>query len=420
MRRAIPFLALVAIACSQGARGSSSGSPPASSVSTAAATDARSGEDDEARPTEPFTDGQRAFLGAKDALLHGYYRDTISEDDLYRAALEGMLEHVDPQMKRWNKLLSPSELGEIQSELKGELVGVGVQIDFHPDTGHIVVLGTVPGSPAERAGMIAADEILSIDGKLYKGRTLHDVVGDIRGKAGVTLTLSVLRDDRVLSMTVARAAIGYAPAVSMTLPGAVGYLRLRSFSAKTPTAARAALDDLVKAGSRALVVDLRGNPGGSFDDAVATAGLLLPPGTVVVQTEGRGHKVEKFASQGPGLLPIAPVAVLIDPGTSSGAEFIAATLQEQRHATLVGGHTFGKWSVQRLDDLPNGYAIKYTSQLFRSPAGRSFEGTGLPPDVDVSMDARDIEKAQSITQDAAKRLSADVQLRTAVALLRSP
>lgn len=185
---------------------------------------------------------------------------------------------------------------------------------------------------------------------------------------------------------------------------------LHDFSSKSPEATRKALEDLAKQSPKALVVDLRGNHGGSFEDAVAVAELLLPKGK-------RGKKEEQIVSKGPGLLADVPTAVLVNGATSSGGEFIAAALQEGCKAKLVGARPFGKWSVQKIDDLSNGHALKYTVSLFRTPSGRSFEGQGLAPDVEVAMDEKDCGKAQALT-DPTKRQDHDPQLRTATVIIR--
>jgi carboxyl-terminal processing protease len=195
----------------------------------------------------------------------------------------------------------------------------------------------------------------------------------------------------------------------------VGYVHIPSFTEKTPAQVKEALDDLATKNVTSLVVDLRQNPGGSFDSAVATAELLLPDNSGIVTLKKRGKDEEKYVAKSKGILTALPLAVLVSNGTSSGAEFVTGALQEGRHARVVGQHTMGKWSVQSLDDLPNGYAFKYTVSLFKTPSGRSFEGTGLAPDVEVSMDERELARAN--VAKPADRLAVDVQLRTARELL---
>jgi len=368
-------------------------------------------------PAEPFRDGARVFAQVKDALLAHYYREGIGEDDLYRAATEGMLEHADPAMSKWNKLLTPAELADLHADLKGEVVGVGVHIDFDPATGYSKVLSTLPGSPAERAGLAAGDLIVAVDGILFKNKSLRDVVNQIRGKAGDKVSLTVLRDQELVSLSMARESVAYESASHALLGEGVGVLRIRGFTEKTPGATKASLEALQAGGATALVVDLRCNPGGALDQAVTTAGLLLPAGAGVVTLQKRGEAPDVRKASGAAPLVDRPLVVLVNGSTGSSAEFLAAALSEVRHAPLVGQTTLGKWTAQTLDDLPNGYAMKYTVSLLRTPSGKSFEGVGLTPDAEVSMDDKQVEKASQIRAPA-ERLAADVQLRTAVALLR--
>jgi carboxyl-terminal processing protease len=375
-------------------------------------------EDDEfpANPAEKFTDGARAFASVRETILSQYYASAITDDDLYRAAVQGMLEHVDPAMHKWNKLLSPGEVTEIRNDLKGEVVGIGVKFAFDPPTGHIDVKGIVAGSPAEKAGIVPGDLIVSVNGKLYKGMTIRDAVADIRGKAGESVVLSVLRDDKLLSVTVRREIVSMEEVMHRVFEPSIGYVSIHAFSTRTVPELRAALDDLAPRQVRAIVVDLRQNAGGSFDEAVSAGEQFLPAGTGIVTLKRREGKEERFVSKGAPLLAGAPIAVLVDHATSSGAELLTAALQEGRHARVVGARTFGKWSVQMIHELPNGYAYKLTSSLFASPSGRAFDGVGLTPDVEVDMDREQLEKTWSLA-DADKRVAGDVQLRTALALL---
>lgn len=391
--------------------------PVAATASAPSSTTPACDDEDYTVPSAPFTDAQRNFDEVRRTLLASYYDPSITEDALYRAAVAGMLERVDPAMRKWNKLLSPDDLAELQRDLQGEVVGVGVKISFDPATGYVDVLGAIPGSPAEKAGLAAPDKIVTVDGKLYKGLTLRDVVTDIRGKAGDTVKLSVLRGDKLVVVPVVRERVVYDTVTELVLDGDVGYVRIPAFNARTPDGLAAALSDLVGKRVRGAVVDLRGCPGGSFDDAVAAASEMLPAGAVVANVKKRATTEVVTGKRAPVMTGV-PLAVLVDHDSSSSAELVAAALQEGDRAVLVGQRTYGKWTVQMIDDLPNGYAMKYTSGLFQSPSGRSFQGVGLPPDVEVDMPAAAVEAAEAIT-DPGKRLEADTQLKTAVAMLRS-
>lgn len=423
-------LTLLATACSQpqdpnklpGAAGSASpGNVTATSTPSLARSAEPTGYDEESAPAPPaekFGDGARAFAAVRETLLKSYYADGLTEDDLFRAATQGMLERFDPKMHKWNKLLSPGDVSAIRNDLKGELIGIGARIHFESQTGYTDIEGTIAGSPAERAGLGAGDRILTINGKFFKGMSQMDVLGAIRGKVGDVVTLSVLRGDKIINVPVKRDVVAFDPVTAISLTDGIGYMRVRSFNAKTVASLRATLEDFGKKGARALVLDLRDNPGGGFDDAIACAELLVPAGAGIVTLRKRDQREETTVSKGTPILASLPLVVLVDHGTSSGAELVTAALQESRHATVVGSRTFGKWSVQKIDDLPNGYAFKYTASLFKSASGKSFDGVGLTPDVEVDMDAKLAEKAQAIT-DPEKRLAADSQLRTAVGIVKT-
>jgi carboxyl-terminal processing protease len=202
----------------------------------------------------------------------------------------------------------------------------------------------------------------------------------------------------------------------VTLVDGIGLVRIPSFNEKTPAAVRAGLEDLdKKGGAKALIVDLRHSPGGSFDRALETAELLLPEGSPIVSLKKKGKPEEVHTSKGKPILGDLPAAVLVDENTASGGELLAAALREERHAKIVGTKTFGKWTVQSLDDLPNGWAYKYTVGLFKTPTGKSYEGVGLTPDLDVAMAEEALTKANHAKPE--ERAAIDVQFRTAKEVL---
>jgi carboxyl-terminal processing protease len=412
-------LALPALACSEGSASlAGSTAPTVAARSTGEPPAAAPPIDVKGTPAAaPFGGSEAAFRTVREALRKSYAGATVSDDALYRAAIQGMLEHVDPQRASWNKLLSPEEVGALRSDLQGELVGVGAEIHFEEATGYSDVLGVLPGSPAEKAKVAAGDKILDVNGKLFVGKTVRDVLAEIRGKAGETVTLTVLRTDRLLVIPIVRETVAYEVARAFMLPDSVGYLRIRSFNARTRAAIDQGLAELAEHHARALVIDMRGNPGGGFDDAILCADVLLPAGAVVVRVERRDQKDQDYVAKGATTLADVPVAVLVDGDTSSGGEFVTAALRDARHATVVGKKTFGKWSLQRVDDLPNGYAVKYTVGVLRAASGKTYEGVGLEPDVELDADKGAIAAAARET-DPVKRVAADAPLRTALALLR--
>jgi carboxyl-terminal processing protease len=424
--RSMPYLSLVilALACGNvGAPESGTAAPslsapvaPASAsapVAVALATDA------DVLPSAPFRNGDQAFATVKEALLKHYDGVVVTSDELDRAAVQGMLEHIDARRASWNKLLSPDEREALEMDLKGEIVGIGAEINFDTTTGYTDILGVLPGSPAEKAGITMGDRILDVDGHLFKGKTQRDLLAQIRGKAGETVTLNVLRDDRLITIPVVRQVVSLEVVTEGMLPDGVGYLRIRSFNAKTRPGVDQGLDVLVKGGARALVLDLRGNPGGGFEDALATAEALLPSGAAIVKVKKRDEAEQIYTvKSGATKLAQVPMAVLTNGETASGAELLTVALRDGRRAIVVGERTFGKWSLQTLDDLGNGYAAKYTISLLRTPAGETYDGVGVSPDVQVDLDHKTYLAAEH-QPELATRIATDSQLRTAATMVHA-
>jgi carboxyl-terminal processing protease len=368
-------------------------------------------------PKEKFEDAARNFQEVKEDLLHNYYRDDITEADLYRAAVEGMLTRVDPPLRAYNQLLSPTDYGELQISMQGQVMGIGIQLKLDGPNGLVDVLGVIPSSPAEKAELRQGDQIVAIDGRPVKGWTLRDVVDAIRGKEGDSVRLDVLRDARITTKSVRRERVTFEPLSHQRFPGDVEVLSIHSFNERTPDALRKALGEIAQSGAKSLVIDLRDNQGGLLEQALETAKLLLPKGTVVTKLVHRGKRVDTIAvDKDPTFKPL-PTVVLIGDHTMSSAELIAAALRQGLHAPLIGSKTHGKWSVQTIKELPNHYVAKYTVAVFQTPDGQSYEGTGMPPDVEVTMDATVLDRVEHI-QDATAHLAADTQLRAAINLLR--
>lgn len=376
----------------------------------------KGGDDVESIPPEKFTDGQHVFDTVKAAVLSKYPDATFTDDDVWRAATQGLLEHLDPKRKKWNKLLSPAELSALQSDLNGQIIGIGVMVDHDETTGYDAIVDTVPDSPAEKAGILPGDLIVSVDGVLFKGKTEQQIVSAIRGKAGEALRLVILRGDKLLDLSIVRALVHWQEVMEKDLGNGIDGISIRSFAEKTPDVLRSTLQAAVGRGVKGIVLDLRDDQGGSFEAAVASAGLFLPEGTPIVKLKKRDEEKVFTATGAPALPANIPVVVLVDGDTASGAELVTAALHESKRARVVGEKTFGKWTVQNLDTLPNGYGAKYTIGLFLTPAGESFEGVGVEPDLTVSPAKN--KKRCSPTMSAAELLENDVQLRTAVALLR--
>lgn len=368
------------------------------------------------RPREKFEGGERVFESVKRELLTRYLKDGLSEDDLYRAAVDGMLAQIDPPLRSYNKLLSPSEHAELLQSLKGEVSGVGVILRFDSTSGRGEVLGTVPGSPAERAGLRRGDMVLTVDGATFKGRQLRDVVAAIRGPAGQKVSLGILHESAVNQVVLDRAKVSYEVVKLEFWPNDVAVLAIEAFGEGTPAAVRTALKKVAEARAKGLVIDLRGNEGGMLEKAIETLRLLLPRGASMTRLRHRGGKEEVRANSDEPVLKPLPTVVLVDNETRSSAELVAAALREGLKAPVIGTPTAGKWTAQELKILPNRFVLRYTVAAFLTPDGKSYEGEGLPVDVEVQEGKEEDSLPETAPQS--ERLSRDGPLRAALSFLR--
>jgi carboxyl-terminal processing protease len=375
------------------------------------------------QPSEPFSDPKASFEQVKKILLEKYFDKSLTEEQLYQYATDGMLRALNGpdgggEKEVWNTLLTPTEKRELETDLKGEMTGIGVAIKFDSTTGIASVIGLVPQSVAEKDGIQVGDQIVSVNGRLYKGLQLRDVVYDIRGKAGDKIRLKILRGDQVIAKNVVREKMSWSPVEASVLDGKVGLLDIQHFNANTAPDVKAALAKFSAEKIKSLIIDMRGNSGGLFDSAVESAGYFLPKDSVVVRVESRAGKEEVVKTESDPLISDVPVAILVDGETASGAELFTASLAENLHAQVFGAKTRGKWNAQSVEVLPNQFAIKYTIKLFKSPNEKSYQDVGMEPDVSVAS-AGERSAKFSQADPMKKRLSEDAAFRAAYRLLSS-
>lgn len=356
--------------------------------------------------------GEADFQKVKAGLLKHYYRESLTEDEIYRAAIRGMLKELDPELAEWNRVLSPQEASEMQNDLSGEIVGAGVEIRFDAESGQSEVLYVIPGSPAEKAGVVRGDRVLSVDGKRFEGKNLGLVVEAIRGKEGDRRRLTLLRKDEVLTKTLRLTKVPYAEVGLQWPANGQALVTLNYFTESTPARLEKALGSAKNA--KSLIIDLRGNSGGGLEAALASASLLVPKGQPIVTVRKRGEREEALRSTRDPIAASVPLVVLMDEETKSAAEFFAMALKEQRGATLVGKKTFGKWTFQKVDRVGD-LAVKYTVGLVKSSKGLDFGGKGVVPDLEVGLENGLARKLQRLP-DMAARLEKDAPLRAALKL----
>jgi carboxyl-terminal processing protease len=372
-----------------------------------------------AKGNESFSNPETNFKLVMDKLLEKYIDKKLSKEELYRAATAGMLSSLNENDETWNKLLSPNDLRDLQVDLSGKVTGIGAAMKFDDRTGFGQILKSIPGSPAEKAGLRTDDQILSVDGQKFKGKQLIDLVKAIRGEVGKSVELRILREDKILTLNIKREIIPWTPVELEKVDNSTALLSIGFFSEQTPKLVENSLQRINRQGFKKLIVDVRDNDGGGFDQAVKVAELFLPDESVIASTKNRDGKLEKIVSTKGLLDKDVQLVVLTNKGTYSGAELLVAALRENKNIKIIGETTFGKWNAQSVETLPNKFAIKYTVKKFESPQGHTFQGVGIKPDLEVGLPKDvDIRELRS-KYEVPKRLGFDLQLKAALELMKS-
>lgn len=300
----------------------------------------------------------------------------VSEEELVRAAIEGMLGVLDDP---YAGSLAPDEAGEVRDLIDGSIVGIGVWLR-ESDQG-LRVTDVVAGGPAARAGVRTRDLIVEAEGRSMRGVSVRDASAVFTGEVGSIMVLLVERDGETLTVRVRRARIEI-PNVESRMIEEAGYARLRQFGRGAADELGEAVRDLLARGARGVVLDLRGNAGGLADEALDVADLFLEGGVVArIRERGEPERTERADREHLGSFPLV---VLVNADTASASELVAGALQDQGRATLVGATTFGKGSVLTVHEVTGDTTIQYTSAFFYTPDGHAIEGRGVRPDVEVA------------------------------------
>ncbi|MBN20350.1 MAG: hypothetical protein CL678_03595 [Bdellovibrionaceae bacterium] len=315
------------------------------------------------------------FEKVKNLLLSEYYGKDLNEEQLYEAALKGMLANLNTPGRPWNRLISPTELQTNMNSPSKKLSGIGVEVSVRPQDGRMKVRSVFPGSGAEKAGLRVQDQIVSINGVSLKDHSFSEVIHHLRGEPGTQVELTWFRGRKKFKKAVNRH--------SFSFPSVVFYPVSQTFKVRAFEKGSASeFENLLKKNHNfsKITIDLRGNSGGVFEEAVHVADLFVPKGAVL----GRGlHKNGEeivFYSEKKPLWSRKPIKIVVNEETASGAEWLAATLKELVDVKIVGTRTFGKWNIQKVVLLSNDSAVRYTFGQFLTPSGRHYEGRGIEPD----------------------------------------
>ncbi|MEA2998501.1 MAG: carboxyl-terminal processing protease [Sphingomonadales bacterium] len=309
------------------------------------------------------------------------YVDQVDDKTLIRGAIDGMLNSLDPH----SSFLDERGYQSLMTTTEGEYGGLGLNVTM--EDGAVKIVAPIEDSPGFKAGLKAGDYITHLNGKLIYGGTLDEAVDSMRGAPGTAIRLTIVRPgrDRPFDVSITRAKIEL-PAVKWLVKDGIGVINVNTFSRTTTQEALAAINSINKSLGHApagYIVDLRSNPGGLLDQAVGLSDVFLEQGEVVSQRGRNKGDIERYYAQPGDATRGAPIVVLVDAGSASAAEIVAAALQDHHRALLMGEKTFGKGSVQTLLPLSEKTALRLTTARYYTPSGRSVQEGGITPDIEV-------------------------------------
>ncbi len=342
-------------------------------------------------PNRPLDRDTAYFRKVLDLVAKNYVDPKNADyDRLTKAALEGMVRSLDPH----SEFMKAADYRELKEEMDGRFGGVGIQVERRNN--RVVVIAPIADSPAEHAGVQRGDEIVKVDGQSIEKLGMDRIIERLRGppKSRVSLTLFRPLTQRDLTVNLVREIITVESVRNVRLLAhGIGYIQLTQFTERTAAEFKQALRRLRLQGATALVLDLRNNPGGLLDAAVAVAEPFFQPGELIVYTQGRTAegREESRAGSGAGWARV-PVAVLVNSGTASAAEVVAGALKDTNRAVIVGETTFGKGSVQTIFRLREGEALRLTTARYFTPGGVSIHEKGIEAQVPVTVSADDETK----------------------------
>jgi carboxyl-terminal processing protease len=361
----------------------------------------------------PWADA-RMLAEVLERVKHDYV-NPVDDHQLLQAAIRGMVSSLDP----YSAYLDGEAYDEVKISSSGRYSGVGIEISIEDE--QVVVIAPFDGSPAALAGIRSGDVIVTIDDVAVNTNALSDTIGRMRGAEGTTVKIGIMREGiaEPLLFTLKRSRVDLHSVRAELIESGFGYVRISQFSETTGDDLGSALKDLRKrngAQLMGLVLDMRDNPGGVLEAAVAVADAFLDSG-VIVTAKGRtpDSKFEMDATPGDALNG-APIVVLVNGGTASAAEIVAGALKDQHRAKLMGRTTFGKGSVQTIVPLADDRAVKLTTSLYYTPSGASINHRGIAPDIELE---RDPTPPAATIPDGTPLIQRDAEIRRAVQELKA-
>jgi len=331
-------------------------------------------------------------------LVRNNYVDQVGDDTLIEGAINGMLTSLDPH----SNYLNAKNFTDMKVQTRGEFGGLGIEVSM--ENGLVKVVSPIDDTPAAHAGLKPGDLVTNIDGAPVQGLTLPEAVEKMRGPVNSDINLTIRREGRdPFDVKLTRAIIKIQSVRSHLEGSNIGYIRITSFNEQTDVGLNSAMKNLKQQANgqlAGLVLDLRNNPGGLLDQAVAVSDAFLDKGEIVSTRGRRADDAQRYNARSGDIAAGMPVAVLINGGSASASEIVAGALQDHHRAILMGTKSFGKGSVQTIIPLAGHGAMRLTTARYYTPSGRSIQARGIDPDIVV--EAAKIERAPAKDEKTAK------------------
>jgi len=313
-------------------------------------------------------------------ILENNYVDKVDQSKLVEGAIKGMVDSLEDP---YTTYMDVEEAKGFQETISSSFEGIGAEVT--EQDGKIMIVSPIKGSPAEKAGLKPEDKIIKVDEESIEGMSVHEAVMLIRGEKGTEVKLTIERKGvGMLNFTIVRDTIPIHTVYSEVIENQIGKIQITRFSENTGKELAKALIDLEKQNVKGLIIDLRQNPGGLMDQAIAMTDMFLEKGKVILQVENKDGDVDSYKADNPAMVH-QPVVVVTDNGTASAAEIMAAALHESANIPIIGEKSFGKGTVQNAQEFSDGSSIKYTIAKWLTPSGKWIHKEGIKPQYEVSL-----------------------------------
>ncbi len=342
------------------------------------------------------------------SLIQKYYLGDVDEDKLKQGAIKGYIDGIGDQ---YTEYISKDDMKEYMEDTKGNFVGIGIYMVKDEKTNKIKILSPIKDSPAQKAGIQPGDLILSVDGEEYTGDDLTVISTKIKGEAGSTVKLQVLRDNQKIDFEIKRENIVVNPVEGEVLSDNIGYIEFSSFDENTAEEFKTKFEELKSKGITSLIIDLRNNGGGIVDQALKIADYIADKGSTLLYEVDKNNKEDVKKSENDPIINM-PIIILTNGNTASSSEILSGALKDLGKAKIVGTKTYGKGVIQQILTLPDGSGLKITTEKYLTPNRTEINKIGIEPDEKVELSS-DIKNVLNIDKNQ------DTQLQKAIEMLKT-